>query len=354
MIAPNTALQFPKAEALCRIKKPLDWNQENRGLMVEACREMALFHSQACPAIGKLYNRRMFDPNSIKNEDSLAAIPPLGVWAMKTFFMTSLPDDQAILKLTSSGTKGQKTQIWFDAGSLDRAQAMMESLWDQEGLISPHPANYLMFVYDPDQAQDLGIAFSCKNEARFAPAAEMFFAIKKNAKGAWEMAIERVLEKLGAFAKDGKPLRITGMPAFIHEALEKAASLNLRLQMPPSSFVFTGGGWKAAEDKSVTREKFRLMIQKYLGIPPAYCRILIRDPQTMQVLGPGKTGLLELISPFNAMMPNLAVLSSDLGMTDPDACPCGRASPAFTLTGRGGHAKAKGCALTASDIVQRT
>jgi hypothetical protein len=73
---------------------------------------------------------------------------------------------------------------------------------------------------------------------------------------------------------------------------------------------------------------------------------------TLEVLPPGEIGLLEFITPFNAMMPNLAVLSTDLGYLDPTPCPCGRLSPTFTLVGRGGVEKHKGCAIAAGDIVR--
>ncbi len=86
---------------------------------------------------------------------------------------------------------------------------------------------------------------------------------------------------------------------------------------------------------------------------PAYTRIFIRNPVTLEVLTPGARGLIELMTPFNAMMPTLAVLSTDLGFVDPDPCPCGYNSPTFTLSGRGGLKKHKGCAIHAGEIVQR-
>lgn len=149
----------------------------------------------------------------------------------------------------------------------------------------------------------------------------------------------------------------------------------------PESLVMTGGGWKAAEDKKVTREEFRDRVVKALGIPhfrvrdgygmaehcapymecsehrfhiPAFCRIFIRHPETMAVQPLGQSGLVELISPWNAMMPNLSVLSTDLGVIDPDPCPCGSNAPTFRILGRAGLSKHKGCAIAADDIVKRS
>ncbi|MBI5242470.1 MAG: acyl-protein synthetase [Elusimicrobia bacterium] len=373
-------MTFPKAEAVSRVKDPLDWSEDKCRLMAEACREMAVFHYGASPDIRAIYDRRGFDPGSIRSEEDIARIPAVGVSAMKTYLLTSLAHERAVLKLTSSGTRGQKTQIWLDQESLDRVQAMLDVLWEQEGLVSREPTNYLMFVYDPEDAQDLGIAFSCRNEQRFAPAAETFFAIKKDARGEWAFGLDAVLEKLAAFEGDGKPVRIHGMPGFIHEALAAMRAKGLRVRLPAGSFMLTGGGWKAAEDKKISRESFRELAAEHFGIPventrdnygmaehsapyiecpkhrfhvPVYNRVLARDPASLEVLPPGRSGILELITPFNAMMPNLAILSTDLGSIDTEPCPCGRRSPTFSLAGRAGLVKHKGCAIHAGDIVRR-
>ena len=88
-----------------------------------------------------------------------------------------------MLRLTSSGTSGEKTQILFDKGSLDRVQAMMDVQWEQEGLVSRNPVNYVAFIYDPDEAQDLGICFSVKNEQRFAPVNSLISRFTATLKG---------------------------------------------------------------------------------------------------------------------------------------------------------------------------
>ncbi|MBI4405790.1 MAG: acyl-protein synthetase, partial [Deltaproteobacteria bacterium] len=175
------------------------------------------------------------------------------------------------------------------------------------------------------------------------------------------------------------PIRINGIPSFIYEFLIELQQRG-PIHLPRGSLVVTGGGWKAAEDKKVSRETFRNKITELLGVPsenimdlyglaehcapyndcphhrfhiPVYNRILVRDPETMQVLPPDKPGLLEFITPFNAMMPNLAILSTDVGMLDSRPCDCGFNAPTFTLIGRGGLVKHKGCAITAGEIVRR-
>ncbi|MGE0174898.1 MAG: hypothetical protein AB7T49_19050 [Oligoflexales bacterium] len=371
--------QFSAADKICKISNPFDWTPEGNALMVEACREMASFHYKQNPDIQKLYNKYSFDPASLRSTTDLERIPSLGVHAMKYFLFSSLPDSAAVLKLTSSGTRGQKTQIWFDQQSLDRAQSMLDGLWRQQGLVTESPVNYLMFIYDPKDASDLGIAFSIANQMRFAPARDTFFAIRKNKEGQWFLDMAGVMAKLEEYAKTQCELRIHGIPSFIFEAMTALKTIGKSFEFP-KSHVLTGGGWKAAEDKKVTKEYFYEMLQETLGIKdenvldgygmaehsapymecrlhrfhiPVYCRIIIRDPATMRSLSLGEQGLIELLTPFNSMMPNLSVLSTDIGQLDKDKCRCGYQSPTFTLLGRGGLKKHKGCALTASEVVKR-
>jgi len=372
-------MKLDSSDRICRIDAPLTWTTEKVELMVRACAEIARFHYEHSPDIRSLYDRKGFSPDSIRTEKDIARIPPVMVSAMKRYLLTCKPESQAALMLTSSGTRGQKTQVWFDAESLERAQATLDVLWAQEGLVSTTPTNYLMFVYAPDDAGDLGIAFSCKNEQRFAPAKETFFAIHKNREGNWFFDKEALFKKALAFASQGLPVRLDGIPSFLHEFIAEYRSRG-PVRLAPGSLVMTGGGWKAAEGKKTTREQFRALITEFFGIPdelirdgygmaehsapyvdckahrfhvPVYCRVIVRDPVTLEVLPPGRVGLLELVCPYNTMMANLAILSTDMGTIDPEPCGCGRNAPTFTLTGRAGLTKFKGCSLTADEIVRR-
>jgi len=374
--------EFPCNEAVCTGRDPLDWTPEKCALMVNACREMAFFHREHSPEIDWLYTKYRFDPGSLRNEEDIERIPTLGVTAMKYFLILSLPPEKAFLTLTSSGTKGQKTQVWFDRESLDRVQAQLRRLWEQEGLVSDEPANYLQLVYDPSEAQDLGIAFSVKNEQQFAPVARAYYAIRKDGKGEWEFRQKETIATLREFCREGRPVRITGITRFIFELLEALEKEPVPLPpLPPGSHLLTGGGFKAAEDRKITKEEFRALASRLLTLPeehmrdgygfaehsapyiecrehrfhiPVYNRIIPRDPLTMRALPPGEPGLLEFVTPFNAMMPTLALMSTDVGYVDRDECHCGWKSPTFTLLGRGGLVKHKGCAIHASEIVKRS
>lgn len=373
-------MSFPAANAISEIIRPTQWSSEKSDLLVRACSEMAQFHYENSSVIKNLYDKYRFHPSQIKSEKDLHDIPAIGVTAMKYHLLTSRPEEKATLVLTSSGTSGQKTQIWFDEESLARVQRMLDVLLEEEGLTSKTPTNYLVFTYNPDQAKDLGIAFSCKNQTRFAPIHNVHYAIEKK-EGDWKFDKERIEQIFDKYAQEDLPIKMTGMPSFVFEFIQHLQSKNKRYQFRSDSSILTGGGWKAAEDKQITRSDFRRLCEQMFGIPehrvrdgygmaehsapyfeckehrfhiPAYNRLLIRDPKTLRVLPDGEQGLLELITPFNTMMPNLAILSTDWAIIDPEPCPCGANSPTFQLLGRAGTSKHKGCAISADDIVKRS
>lgn len=362
---------------ICRTERPLEWRPEQVETMIKACREMALFHQQANPVVAHIYRQQQFDPMALRTNEDLQTIPAIGVSAMKHHLLTSLPHDQAILKLTSSGTGGQKTQIWFDEESLANVQAMLDGLWQQEGLVSTIPCNYLMFIYDPEQAKDLGIAFSIRNQQRFAPINHTTFAIRKDSYNQWQFERERCLKALEQYCQEGLPIRLCGIPSFMFDFIE---SLPKRILCPEGSRIITGGGWKTAENRRVSKAVFWARIADMLGLAsddirdgfgmaehsapymeckhhrfhvPVYNRVYAIDPVSGRSQPPGTAGLLKLVTPFNRMMPTLSLMTTDVGCMDIEPCPCGHPAPTFTLIGRGGKQKHKGCAITASELLRR-
>jgi phenylacetate-coenzyme A ligase PaaK-like adenylate-forming protein len=372
---------FKIVDQICEILDPLHWTEKKTDCFIQACRIMAEFHLTHNLEIRYLYNRHGFSPKDIQTEKDLELLPPLGVAAMKRYLITSLPHEKATLKLSSSGTRGQITQIWFDQGSLNRVQAMMNGYFLQEGWISSDPVNYLIFNYNPEQSGNLGIAYSIKNQLRFAPANNSFFSIQKDEKGEWVFEKEKTLYTLKRYCDEKFPIRIIGMPSFIYDfTLFLKSNQSSPFRLPNQSRLFTAGGWKAAEERKISRAQFRSLCVEAFGIPeefqrdgfgmaehsapyfeckhhrfhiPVYNRILIRDPFTFQCLTSGEVGLMELITPFNAMMPTLSILSTDYGRIYQDPCLCGLQSPTFEVIGRAGIQLSKGCAFTAQDWVKR-
>lgn len=371
---------FPYAWKVSRLENPLTWTPEKIEIMVRACQEISQYHYTHCPEIAHIYHKNKFDPQMICEEQDLINIPTLCVTAMKRFLITSMPHEHAVLKQTSSGTRGQKTQIWFDQGSLDRVQTMLDTLLEQEGIVSQKKYNYLVFVYDPAEATDLGISYTAKNQLRFAPVHKVFYTIKKDVRGEWTFQLEQTMACLEDYLRMDLPVRILGMPAFIYTFLKHLVTHNKSYSLHPDSWMLTGGGWKTAEDQHITRVEMRALVHSCLGFSaekirdgfgmaehsapyfecrlhrfhvPVYNRVYCVDPVNLEPMPDGQIGLMHLITPFNAMMPTLSLLTTDYVRVFPDKCQCGWDSPTFEVMGRAGLQKHKGCAMTAADILRR-
>lgn len=62
--------------------------------------------------------------------------------------MLSIPREEVELHLTSSGTTGQKSQMFFDHWTIRSAQRMVARIFERNGWITPdQEVNYLLYSY---------------------------------------------------------------------------------------------------------------------------------------------------------------------------------------------------------------
>jgi hypothetical protein len=131
------------------------------------------------------------------------------------------------------------------------------------------------------------------------------------------------------------------------------------------------GGWKKLEALSVGRERFDdallatcapgSRVLDYYGVAeqvgvifglcdhgvrhaPAWADVVVRDPWTLEALGPEQPGMLQLLNALALGAPYHSVLTEDVGRLHPGPCPCGRDGRTFTLEGRVPKAELRGCA----------
>ncbi|MDB5098899.1 MAG: hypothetical protein JWM80_3320 [Cyanobacteria bacterium RYN_339] len=345
-------------------------------LFFDAMRAAIAHHRAASPFYAALCDHAGF--TELRD---LAEVPHIFVNVLKRHELLSVPREAVALHLTSSGTAGQKSQVFFDEGSRDRGLFMIDrcfedyGIWDRET-----PANYLLFAHEPEHAGTRGTAFTDHYLTKFAPVREGYFALRWSAaKQDWEFRVEEVNARLEAFAASGAPLRILGFPAFLHRLVRYRSELGLPdLAFGPRSFVLTGGGWKTSEHDAIPKEAFIAEVSRALGVPPEnfrdgyglvehgvpylecahhrfhvphFARALARDPGTLAPLPEGEAGFLNLITPYMLSMPSISLLTSDLAAVR-HGCPCGSNTATIDLMGRLGTRKNKGCAITAAELLK--
>lgn len=355
---------------------PFEFSPESGKLFLESFRENALHHYEKHEFTRKLWDKLGFHPDHLKTESDLENVPGTMVHLYKEHELCSVPTEELVLTLTSSGTGGQKSRQFLNEESLSNVKKLALNIHKRLGMASPKKYNYLCFTYDPKIANDLGTAFTDELLTNFTDKNEVYYAIQWDEKlGDFRLNEEGVNETLKRFEASGFSTRILGFPALLFEMIEK---YNIQVNLGPDSWLQTGGGWKGKADKEIPKKDFRKIIEQRLGIPesnqrdlfgmvehgipyvdcekgnlhiPNYARVFVRSPHDLSLRKKGERGLLHFLCTYNFSYPAPSLLTTDYGRVG--SCDCGLGGDTLILEGRAGVSKHKGCALKALELLEQ-
>lgn len=369
-------------QKLCDRISPYDELAASDEEFVEAMREITSWHLENSDFYKRLAESQRFSLEKIKSLEDCLSIPHLWAHFFKSHEVLSVKRNDIFLHLTSSGTTGQKSQIFFDEWTIRTAQQMVDSIFLKYGWITPEQkCNYVLFSYETESSSKLGTAYTDNFLCKYAPVNEVFYALKLTGSGGHEFDCFGTIDTFLKYAKDGLPVRLFGFPAFFYFALQRMKSLGIApVKMHPDSLVFLGGGWKGNADKAIAKEEFYALVEEMLGIPnerlrdgfgsvehcipyvecknhefhvPIWSRVFIRDVENLKNLGFEKKGFLQFVSPYITSMPAHSVIMGDMAsLHESHTCGCGLPTPYFRVHGRAGVSKNKSCALAASELLK--
>lgn len=316
---------------------------------------------------------------TLRSMEDLERIPPLTTALFKRQRLWTLKERQMRIKATSSGTSGRKSEMGFDLESVFFGGLMTLSLGRYHRLFSRTPANYLMLGYAPHPTDKRIITKTQKITSLFAPPASYTYALHYQ-KGGYHLDLEGLLEGLERYGKSPLPVRIVGFPSYLFFLLEHLQEQGRRYRLPPGSMVLLGGGWKEHRREMVDKEELYQRLEETLQIPesqvreffgaaehpslycacprhhfhvPIYSRVIIRDVKTLEPLGPGEPGLLDLLTPLAKGMPLLSVMTDDLAVLhEGGSCGCAIKTPYFEILGRAGLEEIWTCAAGAEELLK--
>lgn len=379
------AIPDPSLEAvqtLCLLDPPYQTGPAADHAFVAAMRAVIDWHRDRCDFYRALLASRGFTSDCLRDIGDLAQIPPIHANFFKTHEVTSVPRDQIAVHLTSSGTTGQKSQIFFDAWSIGSAQRMVDACFAHYGWVTPdEPVNYLLYTYETNPGDALGTAYTDNFLCKYAPVNRTFAALRFTSPTSHEFDFFGTVERLRDYAREGLPVRIFGYPAFLWFTLERMRALGLpSLALDPRSLIFLGGGWKGHADKQISKAELCARVTEQLGIPderirdgygsvehcvpyvecprhrfhvPVWSRVLVRDVETLTPLPHGQTGFLNFMSPYITSVPANSVLMGDLAtLHRPEECGCGLVTDWFEVVGRAGTSKNRSCAVAAAELLK--
>jgi len=351
-------------------------------LFMDAMRECVKHHYDNSDFFKKYMDDAGVKPEDLKTEADLIKLPPIHANFFKKYEVLSVPRDTITEHVTSSGTTGQKSQMFFDKDSFDFGNAMIENEFRYYGFLSDEPTNYLLFTYEPAQvSKNLGTAKTDLGLLSYAPVNDTFFALRYNGIG-HDFDVYGTIKALEEYEEQGLPVRIFGFPSFLYFTVQQMKDTGHRpLKLNKKSMTMLGGGWKGYADKQIQKSELYALVEEMLGIPeencrdgygstehsvpyfecpkhhfhiPVYSRMFIRDVETLEPLPYGKPGFANFITPHLLSVPAVSVLMGDMAVLhDPKECGCGIKTPFMEIIGRAGTSKGKSCAITASELLKR-
>jgi len=370
-------------QELCDKKEPYEVSRETDQLFLQAMREIIAWHYDRCEFYKNLLDRKHFSPELLKGMDDLEKIPFIHANFFKTHSVRSVDEKDIEITLTSSGTMGQKSRMFFDHWSIASGRRMVDFVYDHFGWFNPDTeTNYLVSNYEPEEGSTRGTTNTSRFLTKYAPARHINYVLRLTGDGTHEFDLFGCIEMLKKYEDEQIPVRLIGFPSFIFFILERMKKLEVPdLKLNPESLVFFAGGWKGYADQQLSKPELYGRLGEQLGIPdkrcrdgfgsvehsvpyvecenhhmhiPVWSRAFTRDVRTLEVLEYGKPGYLCFITPYITSVPAVSVMMGDLAvMHGAEECGCGIESPWFEIAGRAGISKNKSCAVSAAELLKK-
>jgi len=343
-----------------------------------AMREVTAYHIAHNPAYAQIAEG--FNPKSLETLDDLHHIPALPTLFLKRHTLFTRPEGKMILKSTTSGTSGRKSTVGID---MNTALFSLEMVWRSFRhfkLTSLTPTNYIILGYQPSRHNQLGITKTAFGFTFITPTLHRAYALRDTG-DSYELDIEGLISALLRYEKQSFPVRLMGLPAYHYLLLTTLRERGIRLKLHPKSRLCLGGGWKQFYFERADKGELYALAEEVLSIPeercidffgavehpilycdcknhhfhiPVYSRVIIRDVNTLEPLGYGRPGILNLISPLMRSMPLHSIMTDDLAILhEGSACGCGNPAPYFELLGRAGLSEIKTCAVGAAQFLEQ-
>ena len=331
--------------------------------------ELTKHHYSHCNEFKKMMDGIGFE---IGNKFKYSGVPFLPVRLFKLFDLYSVPKEDIVKTMTSSGTTGQAVSKIF----LDKETAL-----NQSKALTKIVASYLgqkrspMLIIDSESVLKDRNMFSARGAGILGFSifgSKRLYALDSN----MELKTDEVME----FIKENKDTQIFvfGFTYMIFQHFVKEIQkqkINIDLS---NAILLHGGGWKKLESESISSVAFREVLYQtcsirsvhdYYGMveqtgsinieceygylhAPIFSDIIIRRPIDFSEAEIGEQGIVQTLSVLPKSYPGHSLLTEDEGiLMGEDDCKCGRLGKYFTILGRLKNAEIRGCSDTYAEEV---
>lgn len=338
--------------------------QQKEEVFARGLSELTKKHYYGCSEYRSILDALRFDVDKCQASVKIPFIP---VRLFKEYELLSVPKNEIVKTMTSSGTSGQAVSKIF----LDK-----ENVRDQTKTLTAIITSFIgkqrlpLLLLDSELVKKDRSMFSARGAGIIGFTTfgrDVVYGLDEN------MTID--IPKVRAFIDRHKDETILMFGytymiwQFTIRALEEA-SIKLGID---KGILFHIGGWKKLKDQAVDTKEFNNRIYNTLGNVKVYnyygmaeqlgsvfveCEynhmhcsnysdIIIRRPYDFSVADVGERGLIQLQSLLPTSYPGHSILTEDEGeILGADDCPCGRKGKYFKIYGRIKGAEIRGCSDT--------
>ena len=350
----------------------------SKDLFFDAIKENFIFHYEHSDTYRKICDGMDFSPEKLQSYSDIENIPFIPTLFFKRHVTYSLPKRRMIVRATSSGTGGKKSEIGFTVSDLWCGLLMVLKVSKLRKLFSAKPCHYIMFGYKPHRGNRTAVTKTAFGATLFAPALTRTYTLKYSG-GKYSPDMEGVLSAIVKHSRSKFPTRFMGFPSYTYFMMKMMDERGIYVKMPKDSKILLGGGWKQFYAEKVDKSEFYALAKKVFGVDdcdiieffgavehpilycdcknhhfhvPVYSRVIIRDPDTLKPVKNGTPGLVDLMTPMVTATPVHSVMTDDIGILyDGEKCGCGLTSPYLELHGRIGMSDIKTCAAGAAELL---
>lgn len=341
--------------------------EEKKKILDGRLKELSLLHYRQCPEYGKITDALGIDLNTV---NSYSELPFLPVRLFKELDLLSVPRENIVKTMTSSGTTGQNVSKIY----LDRATAG----YQQKTLVKivssfTGSARMPMLVIDSPSVIKNRDMFSARGAGILGFSIfgrERQYALNDRMQ-IDAAGVQEFLER-----HRGETIFLFGFTFMVWQHFYKEL---LRLKQDgctldlSGGILVHGGGWKKLASEAVSPQEYHDRLQEVCGLDhihdyygmveqtgciymqcecghlhaSIFSDVIIRDPVDFSELEAGRKGIVQVVSMIPESYPGHSLLTEDEGiLLGEDDCPCGRKGKYFTITGRLKNAEIRGCSDT--------
>ena len=341
--------------------------EEKEKLLTERLIELTGLHQGGCHEYARILESIGFDINKISSYTDLPFLP---VRLFKEMELRSVPKDEIVKTMTSSGTTGQAvSRIYLDRATSSNQQKTMVKIVSEFTGSSRMP----MLIIDCPSV--------VKNRAMFsARGAEIlgFSIFGFNKKYALDDDMKLDVAGVKEFLEKYKGQRILlfGFTFMVwqhfYKELMRLRDENISFDLS-NGILIHGGGWKKLTSEAVSPEEFHKRMKDACGLDhihdyygmveqtgciymeceyghlhaSIFSDVIARRPVDFTECEIGEKGIIQVVSAIPESYPGHSLLTEDEGIIlGEDDCPCGRKGKYFKITGRMKSAEIRGCSDT--------